>query len=468
MTISPDVVHTHQIIVLADAKNSCTKFAMRHTALICLHGDHKMDKSSSKILLNIIFPCALALIADRAFAQDELSTGLQFLEESSYRSIPLASTPLLGDIPNMIDLSDHFPEPGNQGQQGSCVGWAVSYLKTFHEVTERGWNSKDRTSLFSPSFIYNQIKISSSCDSGSFFSEAFNIIRRDGASKLENFPYSDQSCSALPDASTKQIAREFAVADWRRVNHLDEMEIKTQIASGFPVLIGMIVDSEFMGLGDNIYDAIGTQDKGGHAMVVVGYDDGIEAYKVINSWGTDWGRDGFGWISYTAFSKKVREAYVVQDIVVSRPVPVPVPVPEKTVTASVGQPAIIHNVPVAAAAGIAPGMKIIPNGSVNNADGKFISIVASFYFYGGQPLFANPAEFIFRDGSGYVASSSGPVAIGSSVENISPLEIHIPYYALNFPPTGGANRYQLMMKLSVFVDNVEIGQSNFVPFFINW
>lgn len=37
---------------------------------------------------------------------------------------------------------------------------------------------------------------------------------------------------------------------------------------------------------------------GGHAMCVVGYDDSKKVLKVVNSWNTTWGQEGFGLISY--------------------------------------------------------------------------------------------------------------------------------------------------------------------------
>ncbi|MBN1964342.1 MAG: PQQ-binding-like beta-propeller repeat protein, partial [Anaerolineae bacterium] len=40
---------------------------------------------------------------------------------------------------------------------------------------------------------------------------------------------------------------------------------------------------------------------GGHAMAVVGYDDAKQAFKVRNSWGSDWGEDGYCWIGYDTF-----------------------------------------------------------------------------------------------------------------------------------------------------------------------
>ena len=37
------------------------------------------------------------------------------------------------------------------------------------------------------------------------------------------------------------------------------------------------------------------QISGGHAVVVVGYDDKLKRIKFVNSWGTGWGDHGFGY-----------------------------------------------------------------------------------------------------------------------------------------------------------------------------
>ena len=35
-----------------------------------------------------------------------------------------------------------------------------------------------------------------------------------------------------------------------------------------------------------------------HAVVIVGWNDILQAWFVRNSWGADWGMDGHMWISY--------------------------------------------------------------------------------------------------------------------------------------------------------------------------
>jgi hypothetical protein len=63
-------------------------------------------------------------------------------------------------------------------------------------------------------------------------------------------------------------------------------------------------------------------------MVVTGFDDRIQAFKVINSWGTKWADDGFAWITYRAFGANAHAAYVMDDVQgVTPPIPPPNPPP---------------------------------------------------------------------------------------------------------------------------------------------
>jgi C1A family cysteine protease len=54
-----------------------------------------------------------------------------------------------------------------------------------------------------------------------------------------------------------------------------------------------------------------------HYVCIVGYDDqrqtadGPGAFKFINSWGTAWGHDGYGWMSYEYANQQMDEAYQI-------------------------------------------------------------------------------------------------------------------------------------------------------------
>ena len=419
----------------------------------------------------------------------QIPTGLLLVDAATYQSIPLASTPLMGELPQSADLSGFFPTPGDQGSQSSCVGWAVAYaLKSAQESQERNWTPDGPERRFSPAFIYNQIKTTNNCKGGTSFIAALNLLRRDGVPNLASFPYSEADCSRLPDAAVKQSAKEFRIADWRRVNVQDETEIKNNIAAGFPVLFGMIVDQPFFNLrGSRPYAQFSGVNEGAHAMVVIGYDDSKGAFKVINSWGTTWGDGGYGWISYTAFQQAVREGYVAQDIIVNRPPapgpqpqpqpgpvpvpgPTPLPVPPTNPVAATGVPQVQHNVPIAN--NLAPpfntGMMIRATGSVTNAAGKTLQIVVRFGYQNGPPLFANYQERIFRDVQGMAATGTTPIPVTTQNLNLADFPMTMPYYALNLQPTNGQVNHNLVLYISVYLDNYVVAQSPATPFGLRW
>ncbi|MFD2160574.1 YARHG domain-containing protein [Rubritalea tangerina] len=256
------------------------------------------------------------LLAPGVFGQ---TRGAVFEDPEVYRDIPLAVAPMRGELPERVDLSGSFPRPGDQGDQGSCVGWATAYaLKGYLEKKEREWPGRVSNELFSPAFIYNQIKLDGG---GAYITSALDLLMQQGVATLASFPYDAGNDDKKPSDAVRREARQFAIASWRRVNPKEIGEVKSHLASGFPILIGMYVGNDFMKhRGSGVFShGQRSNSEGGHAMCVVGYDDGKEAVKLINSWGTRWGDGGYAWVSYATFQKKVSQAFVVQDIVVYHP-----------------------------------------------------------------------------------------------------------------------------------------------------
>ncbi len=440
-------------------------------------------------MLALLLLCAPASLVGQKFA-----TGLDFVDPTVYEGLPLASTPLMGTLPASADLSTYFPTPGDQGKQASCVGWAVAYaLKSYQEKRERGWPLTSRSSQFSPAFIYNQIRRSSDCYGGTSYVDALNLLRRDGVAPLSDFPYSESTCNAFPDAAIKQRARGFAIAEWRRVNTQDEVEVKTNIASGFPVLIAMHVDLPFMQLRPGaIYSQYSGLSVGGHAMVAVGYDDERRAFKLINSWGQSWADGGFGWVSYNAFRQAVREGYVAQDIILQppapqpspdpapapvprpqprpQPQPQPQPQPPRLPSANLFALEITHNVPVAHQGGRVggPGMVLRAIGTISDASGRTAQLVVRFSFQNGQNLIANPQENSYRDVMGLVATGTQPFSVVASNMSTNGITMSLPYYTLNLQPTNGFNTYYLNATAFLYLDNFIIAQTLPTPFTLRW
>lgn len=251
----------------------------------------------------VLVPLALSLAASSAAAQ-----GLVFEPDDAYAAYPKLERHR-AFLPERVDLSARFPTPGDQGEQGSCVGWAVGYAaRSYYAVTREGQPRNHMPAIASPAYIYGAIKPAGNCDTGSLITRALNLLAQDGAVSLARHPYNDRICPAPNRVSSAQ----FRIAGWRALTIGVIDDAKGALAKGHPVIIGAGMTKDFLRLrGNVVWRGEGERIPGGHAMTLVGYDERRQAFKVINSWGTKWGDGGFGWIGYEAYRAFVRQAYVM-------------------------------------------------------------------------------------------------------------------------------------------------------------
>lgn len=203
------------------------------------------------------------------------------------------------NLPSKIDLSAQFPTPGYQGKQNSCVGWSVAYaLKSYQEFLENGWSLDTKDHLYSPAFIYNQLN--NGQDNGLKVNEALAWVLDHGMATLATMPYQETDYTTQPTIAAIQEAQNYKTQEWGTLKSTQDM--KTSLANQQPVIVTMAVFNSFKNLKgtDSVYNTADTW-IGEHAVTVVGYDDGHAsggAFKVMNSWGTDWGDQGFFWLPY--------------------------------------------------------------------------------------------------------------------------------------------------------------------------
>lgn len=250
-----------------------------------------------------------SVIADES---ENYATGFIPEESAAYAAMPQVKR-YRAHLPQAVDISANFPVPGKQGNQSSCVAWATAYAaRSYLEIQKQGWDANDPSHLFSPAFIYNQIN-SGQCNRGISISNALNLLQKTGVVPLSEFPYDQKECAKNPAPQTLALAANFRIKNWFRVNEQKLDDIKGQLYMGNPVIFGMSVSDDFKKLkSDEIYNDLSTPDpEQGHAMVLVGYDDNRQAFKLMNSWGTNWGNNGFGWVSYAAFKKRIQNTFVM-------------------------------------------------------------------------------------------------------------------------------------------------------------
>ena len=240
------------------------------------------------------------------------------------------------NLPSQLDYSNspYLPPVGRQ-HENSCVGWATGYyLRTYQQGMDLGWKIKDGeignpSRIFSPTFIYNQIN--DGTDDGAYMEDAGNLLMRIGASPLSYFPYIEGDYWTQPDSRAIQAAYPHRIRDWRILYTKNDsrdyiiQKTKEYLNTGDLLVAGIKVGFKFnYPMIDHLGNAIITTDNYanyGHAVVVVGYDDNIEtpegygAFKIINSYGKDWGNNGFAYMSYDAYVTNIEGGYVFTDLI---------------------------------------------------------------------------------------------------------------------------------------------------------
>ncbi|MCD2425459.1 DUF4384 domain-containing protein [Niabella pedocola] len=229
-------------------------------------------------------------------------------------------------LPEAVSLLRFAPQRGDQGQQGSCVAWSSAYAAQTI-LTAASTGQDPNTIAFSPSYLYNQIRLGSDCQ-GSYIQRAMEAMKANGGVPLRAYPYDDQDCSRTPDGAALQAGRQHTIHGFTRLTQGDNLNqisvraLKEHLAKDAPVVIGMLVGQSFMQdmMGKDLWQPQGMDQSqvgmGGHAMCVIGYDDRKYggAFQIMNSWTPQWGTNGVAWIRYGDFKNYVREAYGIDPL----------------------------------------------------------------------------------------------------------------------------------------------------------
>ena len=220
-------------------------------------------------------------------------------------------------LPSSVDLTPYLPPVGNQGGTNTCVAWATGYYaKTASEAIAFNYSPSqlaDPSYQLSPLALFCEIPDNQKdggtgviCQIGTTqFTSALNSLLTIGVATMAVVPWAppEINCSQsrvqsswISDAANHKI-------DYYRVIPATVQGIKQELASNIPVVVGIKESNEFKGYSGTgvITSATFPSKVGLHAQCIVGYNDNegpAGAFRVVNSWGTSYGDNGFYWIDY--------------------------------------------------------------------------------------------------------------------------------------------------------------------------
>lgn len=266
-----------------------------------------------QLIVLLLICCCLPAFSQNS--DEEFPLGCVF-DKEKYEAIPSSAPLMTRDytrLPTRYSLKKYTPYTKSQGSQGSCTGWSSTYAaRTIVYAIQNNMTDRSQitTHAFSPSYVYNQVKISSDCSRGAYISDALDILQNQGSAKLTDFPY---ECNRSIGYSDKNKASGFKIKGYKRLSGYGSSIlpiIKKSLSENKPVVFSLKCYSSFSSAKE-LWNGVADNLRGYHAMTVIGYDDTKfgGAFEIMNSWGSYWGNGGFTWVKYSDFTNNLSEAY---------------------------------------------------------------------------------------------------------------------------------------------------------------
>ncbi|MBU0486337.1 MAG: hypothetical protein KKA07_17930 [Bacteroidetes bacterium] len=230
-----------------------------------------------------------------------------------------------GTNASSVDLLDKFPPIGNQGMFGTCVAWSVGYnLRSCLNAQENNLSKSQLESTsnqFSPKDLFWAVSTSdkgADCN-GTSFESALDILVDRGVATMSTVPYTSLGdCSSSPDGSWTSNASQYKIENYRKIEP-DRATIKSYLSQSRPVAFGAKLGDAFMSWNSSDVLTSDNDTYNGqhayHAMIISGYDDSKGpngAFRVVNSWGTNWADQGYIWVDYGFFEQFCFAAFVAK------------------------------------------------------------------------------------------------------------------------------------------------------------
>lgn len=214
-------------------------------------------------------------------------------------------------LPKKVDLRQWCSPIENQGSIGSCTAHAGVGLMEYYERRTSGKHTE-----VSRLFLYKVTRqlLGFKGDEGAYLRSTMKAMVLFGVPPEKYWPYRVDKFNDEPDNFCFSFAQNYQAIKYYRLDPPGRSpadvlaEVKKNLAAELPSMFGFSVYNSMPALGEgtgNIpYPGRGDSLDGGHAVVAVGYDDDKKigadtgALLIRNSWGTQWGEAGYGWLPY--------------------------------------------------------------------------------------------------------------------------------------------------------------------------
>jgi C1A family cysteine protease len=202
-------------------------------------------------------------------------------------------------VANSVDLRPYCSPVEDQGNLGSCTGQAIA--GAIELLDKRAGRTLDISRLFI--YYYERLLEGTiNYDNGAYIRDGIKACYTYGAPLESLWPYIISKFRIKPTPAAIVDAAKRKVTLYQRATNFDACI--DALNNGYPVIVGFSVYSSFQSTtvtrtGMMPYPNIRTESLlGGHAVLLVGYNNSTQRFIVRNSWGPNWGDRGYFYMPY--------------------------------------------------------------------------------------------------------------------------------------------------------------------------
>lgn len=202
-------------------------------------------------------------------------------------------------IKPFVDLRKWDSPVEDQGILGSCVGNAIA---SAYELQVKHLYPDQFVELSRLFIYYNGRLLEGSVDkdTGVYIRDGFKAVKLYGICTEKLWPYHIDKFDDLPTPECYADAVKRKISNYQTLSTLRDM-LET-LSDDVPIVTGMSVYKSFEFVDKNkplILMPTKTETSiNGHAVCIVGYDLNKHLFLIKNSYGKDWGDQGYGWLPF--------------------------------------------------------------------------------------------------------------------------------------------------------------------------
>lgn len=235
------------------------------------------------------------------------------LRDFEYKEQPLDEkyVPKSGlKIRETVDLRNFFPPVRNQKELGSCTSFAVTAM--YEGMMARG--GVRHGEYLSPGYIFFYSNIlKGRPQGGSNFHDQLEVLGMRGVCSDNLYAYNPSEPTRKPSAEAEEDAGRHRVLKAKQIELSNNTDKGKAIKQNHTTITSALSEGFPVGISLKIYDNLGKEgpfilhpsespnakEEGFHAMVIVGYSEENGFYIVRNSWGEDFGDNGYCYVPST-------------------------------------------------------------------------------------------------------------------------------------------------------------------------